>query len=58
MNPSRRLALLVSAFLVGWLAAGARAAPPDAAARPDLEKQVRALVRQLGDDEFQKREEK
>jgi hypothetical protein len=47
--------LAVISFLALWPPAGAGAAGA-ASSRPDLEKQVRALVRQLGDPEFARRE--
>jgi hypothetical protein len=48
MNPPCRLALLVWGLLLAGLPFAGRAAPRGSPP-PDLEKQVKVLVRQLGD---------
>jgi hypothetical protein len=54
MNPLRRLALMVCGLLLASVPLAGRAAPQGSP--PDLEKQVKSLVGQLGDRAFARRE--
>jgi hypothetical protein len=57
MKLMRRLVLLACGLLLVTLPPGGRAAPPEAPSAADLEKQVKALVRQLRDDDFRQRQD-